>query len=94
MGNTSLNNEPDWMNYSPQDRVKKSETFGKWKVKLNGDMSYDDDRYPIYSNQLQNDDWIAHMFEKGWIDWNDFIPAYFQALKNIGVKEIKMLIYY
>ena len=77
--------------YSPQDKIKKSAIFGKWSVSIKGDMSFDSGKYDINSDQLRQNDWITHMFEKKWIDFNDFIPAYFQALKNIGCKNIEMI---
>lgn len=69
-------------------------TFGKWKVSLNGDMVYDNGIYEIHSDQLKENNWINHLFGKNWINWNEFIPAYFQALRNIKQEELTMLIYY
>lgn len=43
--------------------------------------------YTIHADQLRNEDWILHMTEKRWVNFNDFIPAYFLALKIIGVEE-------
>lgn len=80
--------------YSAQDRTKKEVAFGKWQVHLNGDMIYDNGRYEISSDRLDESDWVAHLFGKGWIDWNDFIPAYFQACKNAEIQEVSLLIYY
>ena len=80
--------------FDPQTRNRRAKTIGKWKVLLNGDMFYDEGRYEITGDCLMEDDWIVHLFEKGWIDWNEFIPAYFQALKNIKCQHIKMKIYY
>lgn len=84
--------------YSPQDNTRKPATFGKWNVSSKGDMSYDKGRYCITSIQLlsnsESKTWIAHLFEKAWIDWNDFIPAYFQALKNLGRQEVSVTVFY
>lgn len=80
--------------YSPQNREKKAIQIGKWDVSLNGDLEYDNGRYFIESERLTNDDWIAHLFEKGWIDFNEFLPAYFQALKNIGSQYVKIKVFY
>ena len=80
--------------YTPQTKEKLESKFGKWHVSIVGDMEYDNGRYYIYNNQLADDNWIAHMFEKGWIDWNEFIPAYYQALKNFGVKNLKTRVFY
>lgn len=80
--------------YSPQDRTKQSATFGKWRVSECGDMTYNKGQYAIYDYQLNNTDWIVHMFTKNWIDFNEFIPAYFQALKNAGIQKTEILIHY
>ena len=79
--------------YSPQDRVKQEMQIGKWHVKKNGDLEYDG-RYFISGKRLTEKDWIAHLFEKGWIDFNEFIPAYFQALKNIGEQYVNVRVFY
>ncbi len=70
--------------------------FGKWYVYSNGNMIYDG-YYEIDSDSLRDtndNDWILHMFGKEWIDWNEFIPAYFQALKNINIQFKKEQIFY
>lgn len=87
------NTQPQNM-YTPQDREKKALKIGKWSVKINGTMQYDGGRYTITGKRLKEDDWIAHLFEKGWIDFNEFIPAYFQALKNIGQEFINIRVFY
>lgn len=68
--------------------------FGKWHVSVLGEMSYDNGRYFIDSNRLKNDDWIIHLQSKGWIDWNEFIPAYLQALQNAKIQIIKIKTFY
>lgn len=75
-------------------RPKETMTFGKWKVEPSGDMIYDGGRYAIYDNRLTWDEWILHLTSKGWIDWNDFIPAYLQALRNAGIQKLSILAYY
>lgn len=79
--------------YSPQNRVKQEMQIGKWHVKENGDLEYDG-YYHISGKRLIENDWIAHLFEKRWIDFNDFIPAYFQALKNIGEQYVNVRVFY
>lgn len=74
--------------------MKAQKTFGKWKVEPNGEMNYDDGRYVIFGSDLEQDDWILHLTSKGWIDWNDFIPAYLQALRNAGIQKLSILAYY
>jgi hypothetical protein len=39
-------------------------------------------------------DELTVKFEKDWANMNDFIPAYFQALQNIGVKYLKIQSFY
>lgn len=68
--------------------------FGKWKVFKNGDIDFDNGRYFIDGNRLDHEDWILHLIEKDWANMNDFIPAYFQALQNIGVKYLKIQSFY
>jgi len=80
--------------FSDKRTDKKELTFGKWTVSPDGCMDYDNDRYYIDSEDLKDDDWILHLFSKGWIDWNEFIPAYFQALKNAGFKNITIKVQY
>ena len=79
--------------YSPQINSKEDGTFGKWQVTKEGHMIWNQGKYEIHSTTLTRD-WIAHMFEKKWIDWNDFIPAYFQALKNAGIEKFQCIVFY
>jgi hypothetical protein len=72
---------------------KQSLVIGKWKVDIKGNMDHDG-RYSISADRLGEDDWILHLFEKGWIVWNDFIPAYYQACRNAGVESVTMKMYY
>ena len=67
---------------------------GKWVVSPNGDLEYDNGRYNIYDYQLDDEDWILHMLEKNWCDMNDFIPAYFKALKIKGTSELTIQTFY
>jgi hypothetical protein len=70
----------------------KSQTFGDWHVSINGDMCYKE--YYFIDHKRLKQDWILHLLDsKSW-DWNDFIPAYFQALTNAGIKELKIKIHY
>lgn len=72
----------------PYEKAKEIKSFGRWTVKINGDMEFGNMRYFIGSNRLAEKDWIIHLAGKNWIIWNDFIPAYFQALLNAGIREI------
>lgn len=78
------------------DSKKRSFTNGKWTVELSGTLIYDKNgyNYDIHHSDLHDDDWILHLSSKGWIDWNDFIPAYFQALKNKGIQNINIKTFY
>lgn len=79
----------DQLNEASKEKPK----FGKWKVSKSGDMVYDKGKYDIYHDQLSKD-WILHLSGKVWIDWNEFIPAYLQALENAGIEYIKMRVFY
>lgn len=66
-----------------------SEFSKDWEVKTDGTMiSKLKPHYTISGNRLTEKDWIKHLLEKGWVDMNTFIPAYFYALKMIGKKEV------
>lgn len=80
--------------FTPQNKIKEESKFGKWHVSESGDMTYNNGQYAIYDYRLEDDNWIAHMFEKEWIDWNEFIPAYFQALKNAGIQFKSVRVFY
>ena len=80
--------------YMPIDKNKHANTFGKWKVTIKGDMEYDNGRYFIRKERLSEGEWIAHLFEKAWIDWNEFIPAYFQAMKNANIQFVTSRVCY
>lgn len=60
--------------------------FEQWKVYKNGDMDCEKAGYTIHADQLRKEDWILHMMEKRWVDFNDFIPAYFYAMKIAGIE--------
>jgi hypothetical protein len=59
----------------------------KWAVSENGDLTYNNERYVIDQKNIIDDDWLLHIMDKNWIDLNDFIPAYFEALKRCGIKK-------
>lgn len=72
--------------YDPGNKTKEARRFGKWSVSINGDMDYDNGRYFIKGKDLGKNDCITHLFTKGWMDWNEFKPAYLQALKNVCIQ--------
>ena len=69
---------------------KEKYVFGKWVVSKNGDMCHDN-KYDIISSRLTEENWIIHLSEKVWINWNEFIPAYLQALRNANIKKVTIL---
>jgi hypothetical protein len=73
--------------------TKKEAYFGDWHVSLNGDMSYQEGRYFIHHETLNDNDWILHYLSKDR-DLNEFIHAYFQALRNADIKELNIKIFY
>ena len=73
------------------NKPKKQLVFGKWVVSSNGDLDYDN-RYFIDHTRL-DEDWIQHLMEKGWINFNDFIPAYIEALYRANKTEITIKLY-
>jgi len=76
--------------YNDEKTMKK---FGKWIVESDGNMCYDD-FYWIMADMLKENNWMRHLSEKAWINWNEFIPAYFYALSIIGCKRLEIVIEY
>lgn len=74
--------------------IKQELVSGKWKATVEGDLIYDNGKYSIYSYQVKDDNLILHLFSKNWINWNDFIPAYFQALRNLDIQKLNIKVYY
>jgi len=68
--------------------------FGKWTVTKSGDMEYDNGRYFLEASKLTQENTLLHMFSKAWIDWNEFLPAYFQALSNTKKQKMTIQIFY
>jgi len=64
-------------------KAKPEGVFGKWTVSEKGEMSFDN-WYDISAEDLADPDWILHLSAKSWVNFNDFIPAYLQALSNKG----------
>lgn len=62
-----------------------------WEISPKGDLCHKKMGYNIYNNQLNQNDWILHMMEKGWCDLNTFIPAYFEACRRAGINSLKIL---
>jgi len=76
-------------------RASGQNTFGDWEVDEKGNMEFKN-YYFISAGRLnqKGNDWMLHLFEKRWIVWDDFVPAYFQACRNAGIKEVQMKMFY
>lgn len=67
----------------------------EWKIDTDGAMrSLVLKGYIIRNYEITDGNWIHHMMGKRWVDMNTFIPAYFHALKTIGVDKLTVLTYY
>ena len=75
-------------------RTKKKAQFGNWKVDEEGNLDHMKKPYFITADRLNEEDWLIHLAGKSWIDWNEFISAYFQALKNAEIQFIKMRVFW
>ncbi|MCX6154433.1 MAG: hypothetical protein NT007_09750 [Candidatus Kapabacteria bacterium] len=58
---------------------------GKWTSQADGSLYNDEHDYLIEGRRLFNekDNWLQHLSEKGWMDFNDFMPRYFESLRKI-----------
>lgn len=90
---TKLSGENLALRYTPQS-MEVAHEFGKWSVDKIGNMEYDKGRYFIGKERLREDDWISHLFEKGWIDWNEFVPAFFTACKINKIEHVTLRVFY
>lgn len=88
-----LESEDIQLRYTPQSMDCASE-FGDWKVDDDGNMEFRNGKYYIEKERLREDDWVCHLFEKGWINWNEFIPAYFTACKINKIEHVKLRVFY
>jgi dipeptidyl aminopeptidase/acylaminoacyl peptidase len=73
--------------------------FGKWVVTKENDLIFTgEDRgggtYIITRDRLTEKDWISHLRSKGWIDFNEFIYAYWCVLARLGVRTITIEVYF
>ena len=65
-----------------------------WALSSTGDMFCIESYYEIYDYLLAQSHWILHLMEKRWFDANTFIPAYFEACKRAGIKEVRIKTYF
>tara|TARA_R110000868_G_scaffold185711_3_gene427737 strand:+ start:832 stop:1059 length:228 start_codon:yes stop_codon:yes gene_type:complete len=72
---------------------KKDIQIGDWVVYKNGDMEYDN-YYFIDNSRLNEENWLLHLSEKGWINFEHFIPAYLKACKNANIQYVKIKTFY
>jgi hypothetical protein len=79
---------------SREQKTRNGFKFGDWVVSKSGDMDYKSGTYIISEDTLYQSNWILHMSEKTWINMNDFIPAYLQAMKNAGLQYNVTKFYY
>ena len=61
--------------------------YGLWEVTKEGHL-IGKDHYEISNDRLKSADWILHLSKKGWVNMNDFIPAYFEACKINKIKNV------
>ena len=80
--------------YSPFTTEPMPAKFGSWVVTTNGDLTHSNPQYYIEGSRIDEDDWILQVMAKSWIDLNTFIPAFFQATKNVGLNKISQKIHY
>ncbi len=59
-----------------------------WIITPEGDLLHPSNDYIIEADRLEEDDWVLHLMTKGWMDFNTFLPVYFKALKNRGIKKL------
>lgn len=68
--------------------------FGDWEITKDGGLLYVPRDYYIAKDRLTEPFWITHLAGKVWIDFNEFIPAYFQALRNAGINQLNITTHY
>ncbi len=62
-----------------------------WNISPDGELFHNTTRYQISAQELDKKDWILHMMGKRWVNFNTFIPAYFEACRRAGIDTIKMI---
>lgn len=74
-------------------RADYRQTIKDWYIDKDGNLEHRPTGYNIAAASLTQSDWISHMRQKAWCDLADFIPAYFLALEQAGVKQITIDLY-
>ena len=59
--------------------------FQDWVVTTDGDLINVKDRCPIYSYEVNRNDWLVHLKEKKWFDRPSFISAFKRACNILGI---------
>ena len=84
---------------TPEKSIKRDPCNKKWVYNKDWEISPKGDLvgwgyYWITSDRLNENDWILHLMEKAAFDANTFIPAYFEACRRAGIKEITIITHY
>lgn len=65
-----------------------------WFINEDGNVVEKYSAYMVHKNTLGNNDWILHLLQKNWIDFNKFIPVYIEACVRAGIYNINILTTY
>lgn len=63
-----------------------------WFLSPHGDMMCRRGGYEITADILDRGHWLWFLAEKRWFDANTFLPAYYEACRRAGIKEVKITI--
>ena len=61
-----------------------------WTIEADGTMVHKENNYYIAGYRLNEDNWIAHMAEKSWVDLRAFLAAYFAACCRRGLTTVSL----
>lgn len=65
----------------------------EWWLSEAGDM-YGGYYSFINADRLDEQDWLLHLMGKKWFDANTFLPAYMEACRRAGLREVKIITQY
>ena len=65
-----------------------------WEITEDGDLREIHGDYTIAHDRLTENDWILHLDGRRGVDLNTFIPAYFEACRRAGIRELKIITHY
>ena len=65
----------------------------EWWLSEAGDM-YGGYYSFINAERLNEQDWLLHLMGKKWFDANTFLPAYMEACRRAGLREVKIITRY